>query len=272
MMDGNIWVESNRGMGSAFHFTAWFGLGSGKTLRRVMIPGIAGNRVLVVDDNQQAREILVDSLTGLGVRDQSVSYGEDAIRELASADTQAPYALVMMDWHMPGMDGLEASQIIKQGGSLKNVPKVVMVTAFGREDIRAQAEKMGIDGFLLKPVTPSTLFDTLVEMFGSIGHEQEPSRLLKGQETSHDASGIRILLVEDNELNRQVATELLETAGASVTVANHGGEAVRILTEGEQPPPFDIVLMDLQMPDMDGFTATRLLRSRPQLQELPIIA
>jgi two-component system, sensor histidine kinase and response regulator len=272
MLGGNIWVGSNRGMGSVFHFTAWFGLGSGKTKRRLMIPGIAGNRVLVVDDNQQAREILVDSLTGLGVRAQSVSSGEDAIRELASADTQAPYAFVMMDWHMPGMDGLEASQIIKQGGSLKNVPKVVMVTAFGREDIRAQAEKMGIDGFLLKPVTPSTLFDTLVEMFGSIGHEQEPSRLLRGQGTSHDASGIRILLVEDNELNRQVATELLESAGASVTVANHGGEAVRILTEGEQPLPFDIVLMDLQMPDMDGFTATRVLRSRPHLQELPIIA
>jgi two-component system, sensor histidine kinase and response regulator len=272
MMDGNIWVESNRGMGSVFHFTAWFGLGSGKTKRRLMTPGIAGNRVLVVDDNQQAREILVDSLTGLGVRAQSVSSGEDAIRELASADTQAPYALVLMDWHMPGMDGLEASRIIKQGGSLKNVPKIVMVTAFGQEDIRAQAEKMGIDGFLLKPVTPSTLFDTLVEMFGSIGHEPELSPSLRGQETSHDASGIRILLVEDNELNQQVASELLRSAGASVRIANHGGEAVKILTEGEQPPPFDIVFMDLQMPEMDGLTATRLLRAMPHLQQLPIIA
>jgi len=272
MMDGNIWVESNLGMGSAFHFTAWFGLGSGKTKRRLMNPGIAGNRVLVVDDNQQAREILVDSLTGIGVRAQSVSSGEDAIRELASADTQAPYALVLMDWHMPGMDGLEASRIIKQGGSLKNVPKVVMVTAFGQEDIRAQAENMGIDGFLLKPVTPSTLFDTLVEMFGSIGHEPEPSPLLRGQQTSHDASGIRILLVEDNELNQQVASELLQSAGASVRIANHGGEAVKLLTEGEQPPPFDIVFMDLQMPEMDGLTATRLLRALPHLQQLPIIA
>ena len=272
MMDGNIWVESNRGMGSAFHFTAWFGLGSGKTKRRLMTPGIAGNRVLVVDDNQQAREILVDSLTGIGVQAQSVSSGEDAIRELVSADTQAPYALVLMDWHMPGMDGLEASRIIKQGGSLKNVPKVVMVTAFGQEDIRAQAENMGIDGYLLKPVTPSTLFDTLVEIFGSIGHEPELSPLLRVQETSHDASGTRILLVEDNELNQQVASELLQSAGASVRIANHGGEAVKLLTEGEQPPPFDIVFMDLQMPEMDGLTATRLLRAMPHLQQLPIIA
>jgi two-component system, sensor histidine kinase and response regulator len=273
MMDGNIWVESNRGMGSAFHFTAWFGLGSGKTKRKLMIPGIAGNkRVLVVDDNQQAREILVDSLTGIGVKAQSASSGEDAIRELVSTDTQAPYALVMMDWHMPGMDGLEASRIIKQGGSLKNVPKVVMVTAFGQEDIRAQAENMGIDGYLLKPVTPSTLFDTLLEIFGSIGHEPELSPLLRAQETFHDASGIRILLVEDNELNQQVASELLRSAGASVRIANHGAEAVKVLTEGEQPPLFDIVFMDLQMPEMDGLTATRLLRAMPHLQQLPIIA
>ena len=272
MMGGNIWVESNYGTGSTFHFTAWFGIGSEDVKRRFLIPDIAGIRVLVVDDNQQAREILTDSLKGLGLRAQSVSSGEDAIRELASADAQAPYTLVMMDWQMPGMDGLETSRIIRRGGRLKNVPKVVMVTAFGREDIRAQAEEMGIDGYLLKPVTPSTLFDTLVEMVGNIGNEQEPSRLLRAEASSHDASGIRILLVEDNELNQQVATELLESAGASVRVANHGGEAVRILTEGEQPPPFDIVLMDLQMPDMDGFTAARLLRSRPHLQELPIIA
>jgi PAS domain S-box-containing protein len=272
MMDGSIWVESNSGRGSAFHFTAWFGIGSGKTKRRLMIPDLASHRVLVVDDNQQAREILTDSLKGLGLPAESVSSGEDAVRELASADTQAPYALVMMDWHMPGMDGLETSRIIKRGGRLKNVPKVVMVTAFGREDFRAQAEEMGIDGYLLKPVTPSTLFNTLVEMLGNIEHEPESSRLLRAEATSHDATGIRILLVEDNEINQQVATELLETAGASVTVANHGGEAVKILTQGEQPPPFDIVFMDLQMPEMDGFTATRLLRSRPHLQELPIIA
>ena len=132
---------------------------------------------------------------------------------------------------------------------------------------------MGIDGYLLKPVTPSTLFDTLVELFGNVGHETE--RLADCREPMqrpHDATGIRILLVEDNEVNQQVATELLESAGASVRIANHGGEAVRILTEGEQPPPFDIVFMDLQMPEMDGFTATRLLRTQPRLQELPIIA
>ena len=272
MMDGNIWVESNYGTGTTFHFTAWFGIGSGQAKRRMFIPNIPAIRVLIVDDNQQAREILADLLTGLGLKAHSVSSGEDAIRELAAVDTVDPYALVMMDWNMPGMDGLETSRIIKRGGSLQNVPKVVMVTAFGQEDIREQAEEMGIDGYLLKPVTPSTLFDALAEMFGNMGQEQEASRLLRAEATSHDVTGIRVLLVEDNEVNQQVASELLESAGASVRIANHGGEAVKILTEGEQPPPFDIVFMDLQMPEMDGFTATRLLRNRSQLQQLPIIA
>jgi two-component system sensor histidine kinase/response regulator len=136
------------------------------------------------------------------------------------------------------MDGLQASQIIKGGDRLKNIPKLVMVTAFGREDLRAQAEEIGIDGYLLKPVTPSTLYDTLLELFGLVGPETSLSRVARAAASSHDASGIRILLVEDNEINQQVAMELLESAGASVRIANHGGEAVRILTEGVQTPPF----------------------------------
>jgi two-component system, sensor histidine kinase and response regulator len=272
MMEGNIWVESNPGTGSAFHFTTWFGIGRGETKRRLLIYDIAGLRVLVVDDNQQAREILTDSLKGLALGAQSASSGEDAIRELAAADSQDPFQLVMMDWHMPGMDGLETSRIIKRGGRLKHIPKIVMVTAFEREDVREQAEEIGIEGYLLKPVTPSTLYDTLVELFGVADRELQPSRSAKAASSSDRARGIRILLVEDNEVNQQVATELLESEGATVRIANHGGEALRILTEGEQPPPFDIVFMDLQMPGMDGFTATKLLRARPGLRALPIIA
>jgi two-component system sensor histidine kinase/response regulator len=272
MMDGHIWVESDFGKGSAFHFTAWFGIGADKSKPKVLIPDIAGLRVLVVDDNLQAREILTDSLKGLALRVASVSSGEDAIREVASADAQDPHRLVMMDWHMPGMDGLEASRIIKRGDRLKHIPKIVMVTAFEREDVRAHAEHLGIDAYLLKPVTPSTLFDTLVELFSAPDHSAQPKQASRAEATSHDATGVRILLVEDNEINQQVATELLESAGAIVTVANHGGEAVKILTAGEPPPPFDIVFMDLQMPVMDGFTATALLRAQSKLRDLPIIA
>jgi len=271
MMDGNIWVESERGVGSTFHFTAWFGIGSGRVERKRFIPDLAGMRALVVDDNAQACEILTEALRGFALRADSVSSGEDALRELAGSDAADPYQIVFMDWYMPGLDGLQTSRLIRRGDRLKHLPKIVMVTAFGREDVRNQAEDIGIEAFLLKPVSPSMLYDTLMDLFGVAGLDAR-SRSREAGSAAYDASGVRILLVEDNEMNQQVATELLESAGAKVTVANHGGEAVKILTEGEPPPPFDVVLMDLQMPEMDGFTATRRLRAVPGLQDLPIIA
>jgi len=272
MMEGEIWVESNHGAGSTFLFTAWFGIGSQEPERKRFIPDLAGVRALVVDDNALACEILTDALKVFALRVDSVSSGEAALRELAAADSQNPYRVVFMDWHMPGMDGLEASRRILHG-SLEHVPEIVMVTAFGREDVRERAEEMGIKGYLLKPVSPSLLYDTLMELFGAAEQNEGRSGRIKEDEVSRfDATGMRILLVEDNELNQQVATELLESIGASVRIANHGAEAVRILTEGERPPPFDVVFMDLQMPEMDGFTATRLIRAQPRLQALPIIA
>jgi len=271
MMEGTIWAESEPGVGSTFHVTAWFGIGSEKK-RKHLIPDLAGIRALVVDDNAQAREILTDALRAFALRSESVSSGEDAVKEIASADSHDPYRLILMDWHMPGMDGLEASRIIKRDDRLQHVPKIVMVTGFGREDVRTQAEEIGIDSYLLKPVNSSLLFDTLVDLFGVAGLEDQRSRVKKDDAPVHDATGIRVLLVEDNEMNQQVATELLESGGAIVTVANHGGEAVKILTEGDQAPPFDVVFMDLQMPQMDGFTATKLLRRDPRLQKFPIIA
>ena len=154
MMGGNIWAESEAGVGSTFLFTAWFGVGS-EVERKRFVPDLAGIRALVVDDNAQAREILSDAVRGFALRADTVSSGEDAIRALVAADADDPYRLVLMDWHMPGMDGLQASAIIKRDGRLKNVPRIVMVTAFGREEVRAQAEQIGIDGYLLKPVNAS---------------------------------------------------------------------------------------------------------------------
>jgi CheY-like chemotaxis protein len=270
MMDGAIWVESQAGLGSTFYFTARFAIGSGQKSKQ-FIPDLAGIRALVVDDNSQAREILTDALRVFALRANSVASGQDAVREIAAADSQDPYRLVLMDWHMPGMDGLEASRIIKRSDRLKHVPKIVMVTAFGREDIRNQAEEIGVDSYLLKPVNSSLLYDTLVDLFGMAATAQQP-RGPKANAVSHDATGIRVLLVEDNEMNQQVATELLQSAGAIVTLASHGAEAVKILTEGEQAVSFDVVFMDLQMPEMDGITATKLLRSDPRLKQIPIIA
>ncbi len=271
MMDGTIWAESEYGMGSTFIFTAWFGVGSETAHKKRFIPDIAGLRALVVDDNEQAREILTENLRLFALRAESVSSGEDAIRELVAADATDPYGLVLMDWQMPGMDGLEASQIIKRGGRLQHIPEISIVTAFGREDIRAKAAEIGIDNYLLKPISPSMLYDSLMDIFATAQEDKE-SKHHKEVTSTADATGIRILLVEDNEMNQQVATELLQSAGAIVTIANHGGEAVDILTAKEEPPPFDVVFMDMQMPVMDGLTATKLLRTKPYLEKLPIIA
>jgi two-component system sensor histidine kinase/response regulator len=273
MMGGEIWVESNYGAGSTFLFTAWFSVGSEGPEQQPFIPDLAGVRALVVDDNITACEILANALRVFSIRADSVTSGEAALRELDAADSRDPYKVVMLDRHMPGMDGLETSRRILRDGRLKHVPQIVMVTAFGQEGVRAQAEEMGIKGYLLKPISSSMLFDTLTGLFSTVEQEGGRSRAEKKESVGlPDASGIRILLVEDNEINQQVATELFESAGASVTIAKHGGEAVSILTEGEGPLLFDVVFMDLQMPEMDGFTATGYIRAQPRLQSLPIIA
>jgi signal transduction histidine kinase/CheY-like chemotaxis protein/ligand-binding sensor domain-containing protein/HPt (histidine-containing phosphotransfer) domain-containing protein len=272
MMGGDIWVESEAGVGSTFHFTIWLGIGVEEPGRRRLLPDLAGIRTLIVDDNAHACEILHNLLRGFGLRADAVSSGEDALNALSAADEPDPYQLVLMDWQMPGMDGLQASQSIRRDGWLKHVPRIILVTAFGRDEIRNKAEQIGIDEYVPKPVDASALYDTLLNLFGVAGLETDTSRGRRRESAEYNARGTRILLVEDNEMNQQVATELLESAGAVVTVAGHGGVAVKLLREGPQPPPFEVVLMDLQMPEMDGHTATRLLRADPRFNDLPILA
>jgi two-component system sensor histidine kinase/response regulator len=175
-----------------------------------------------------------------------------------------------MDWKMPGMDGIEASRRIKNHEGLSKIPAIVLVTAYGREEIMQQAEEVGLEGFLLKPVNPSMLFDTIIQAFGEAvpetsrvaqRHEQEANR-------SKHIRGANVLLVEDNEINQQVAKEILEGAGLNVTLANDGQEAVNAVKENN----YDVVLMDVQMPVMDGYTATREIRKDGRFKELPIIA
>ncbi len=269
LMGGRIWLESAPGVGTTFSFTVWLGVGEATGSRKIVPAKLAELRVLVVDDNAAAREILREPLSTVAARVDVVASGKDAIAAIQQHDPTDPYDLVLMDWRMPGMDGLQASRYIKSDETLKHQPHIVMVTAFGREEVREEAERLQLDGFLLKPVTKSMIVDTLVNVFADSAAES--SKATEGEHAVR-LRGARILLTEDNEINQQIAVELLEGVGATIVVANNGREAVELLFGGPQPPPFDAVLMDLQMPEMDGFQATAKLRSDPRFATLPIIA
>ncbi len=273
LMSGNIWVESVQGKGSNFHFTARFGIQEETTISQgIKHQELAGLRVMVVDDNKIAGEILSNMVHNLGLEAESFSDGPTVIKAISeTAQGRRSYDLVFMDWHMPGMDGIECIYKLQCELNMA-VPAVIMVTAHNRETALETALNKGIrlKALLSKPITPSTLLDAIANALGhSIVREDRKNDSAAYQEAQIKLRGAHLLLVEDHEINRQLAIELLASNGITVEVANNGQEALDLLNGSGV---FDGVLMDVQMPVMDGYTATRAIRKLKRFECLPILA
>ena len=268
LMGGSIWVVSEPRGGSTFSFTGWFGL-SEATARKVVPTRLGSLKALVVDDNAAARDVLEEQLRAIGAEIEQVASGTEAIDAVKRADADRPFDVILLDWRMPGLDGVEAARRIRGDKSLKSVPAIIIVTAFGREEVRSEAEHAGVNGFLIKPVNQSTLIDALVEIFAP---EHMTAVREAAEATTYDLNGLRVLLAEDNAINQQIAVELLEGVGVAVDVANNGREVVDRLLATSGDIRYDLVLMDLQMPEMDGYQATARIRAEPRLVDLPIVA
>ena len=268
-MGGSVGVASQVGQGSLFWCRVPLGIG-GQAARLLPPADLRGRRVLVVDDNDSARQVLRGMLDSMSFRAEAAGSGAVALQRLREAQQQGePFELVVLDWQMPGMDGLETARRIAQLG-LQPSPHLLMATAHGREEVLLGAERVGIEDVLLKPLNPSLLFDAVIRSLGGEGEAQGFARLPVG-EALPDFSGQRVLLVEDNELNREVACGLLQESGLLIDQAEHGQIALDLL-RASADGHYALVLMDMQMPVLDGIATTEALRREPRFASLPIVA
>ncbi len=266
MMEGEIWVESELGEGSTFLFTAHFGRQAADREQQFVAPsGIQRLKVLVVDDNKDSRTVTAEILRSFTFEVDTASSGEEGLAKLRESLTgEKPFELVLMDWKMPGLDGIAASKEIKEDPQLAHIP-IILTTGFGREEEMRQAEAIGVDAFLIRPLKQSQLFDTIMYLFGHKKSEETAPGYRAVTSKSlivERLRGARILLVEDNAINREVASEIIANAGIIVETATNGKEAVEAVNRAS----YDCVLMDIQMPEMDGFEATRVIRKNEEQQ------
>ncbi|MEH6591808.1 MAG: response regulator [Halioglobus sp.] len=269
MMGGKIWVESTPDKGSTFGFNATLRAQPG-TEEKLFIPAksLQNLKCLVVDDNETSRDILFQYLSSFGFSVEVECSGEAVLERMARGAMDNE--LIVSDWKMPGMSGLELATAIRSQQPLEEQPRIILLSACNRVEIMEQAGAEHIDRYLVKPVSPSHLFDAIMECFG-VNIDSSKNRVAKlGQDATSLAPirGARVLLVEDNEINQQVACELLEQAGLRVDIANNGREAIDKIAEAD----YDVVLMDIQMPVMDGYQATKYLRDDSRHSGLPILA
>lgn len=274
MMNGTLWIENSvPGLGSTLCFRIRFEIATDELKKldeRIQTVGknLSSIRVLVVDDNPSARDYLHKTVVSFGAGCDIASDGEEALSILENTS----YDVILMDWKMPQMNGLETAESIRSCFGEKNYPKIIIITAYGREDVIKNIQQSRIDAFLIKPITPSTLLDTLLNVLGIEHHSALPA--FHDIPSLSPIRGAHILLVEDNEINREFAKEMLTGEGLIIDEAHDGFEAI----EQVKAKRYDGILMDIQMPNLDGLEATKRIRKLSQIlgnhyyANLPIIA
>ncbi len=270
MMDGELEVESELNKGTEFKFHAFFSSAESTGSSISKMDSVLGMKALLVDDSESARLVLGEMLTSFGFIVLTAKNAEEAIDiYVKEQSSDIPLSLMVVDWRMPGMDGLELVKNLRSREG-EDVPSVLMVTAFGVETVREAAKNKTVDGYLLKPINPSTLFDSL----NTILYLGEKRKLNKTKEKEvidnyrDHLKGVKVLLVEDNEINMELAIELLSDVGIEVDTASNGLIGVQKINENK----YDLVLMDIQMPELDGLSATREIRRQEKFASLPILA